>query len=547
MQPGDDPSVEIERLRAENAALRTTLAAEVEKFRSFFENAPIAIGIFSFEEARFLDVNERYLEMSDCTREEFFRLDPYDLWTKRTHPDDFEKDRQALMRVVEGKVDSSRLKKRLLVKGGVYRWFDFASDTIRDERGRMRYTILQFVDIHEQQTGLEQREQLEERLRQAQKLETVGRLVGGVAHDFNNRLLVIMGYAELLKRGTLGSPELEAHADVVLTSARRAADLTRQLLAFGRRQVLKPRSSDLNGLVDRMRRMLERLIGESVELVTVLGAKYPMHADPGQIEQVLMNLVLNARDAMQSAGRVTIETADAVVVPGTMPELAPGAYVTLSVADTGPGVPEGMREQIFEPFFTTKAVGKGTGLGLAMVDGIVRQSGGVVSMKSVEGKGATFTVYLPRASEARRAETPTPFNAPFAEIPNVETVLVVDDEDEVRRLLVDVLSIGAYQVLEARDGDRALEVAEAHPGAIDLLVTDVVMPKMRGPELAERLRARQPDVHTLYISGYTERETLASLGPNENFLAKPFLPADLYRIVRDIMTTRAVKRVERAG
>jgi two-component system, cell cycle sensor histidine kinase and response regulator CckA len=277
----------------------------------------------------------------------------------------------------------------------------------------------------------------------------------------------------------------------------------------------------------------------------VLGAKQAMHADPGQIEQVLMNLVLNARDAMPEGGRIAIETADANVAAGAMPDLVGGSYVTLSVADTGTGVSDAVREQIFEPFFTTKEVGKGTGLGLAMVDGIVRQSGGVVSVKSSEGRGATFTVYLPRATEPKRSETPTPVADPVAHLTDVETVLVVDDEDDVRRLLVDLLAIGAYHVLEARDGQQALDVAEAHKGSIRLLVTDVVMPKMKGPELSERLRKRYPTLRTLYVSGYAERETLTKLGPHEHFLSKPFLPVDLFRIARDILASQASERAER--
>jgi CheY-like chemotaxis protein len=272
-----------------------------------------------------------------------------------------------------------------------------------------------------------------------------------------------------------------------------------------------------------------------------------MLADPGQIEQVLMNLVLNARDAMQGGGRVTIETADAAVTIGSIPELAPGSYVTLSVADTGPGLSEAVRERLFEPFFTTKEVGKGTGLGLAMVDGIVRQSGGVVGVKSVEGRGATFTVYLPRATENRRTETPPGGTELHAGRSNVETVLVVDDEDDVRRLLVDVLGFGSYHVLEARDGQHALEVAEAHAAEIELLITDVVMPRMKGPELAERLRQRHPALETLYVSGYAEGEMLSALAENEHFLAKPFLPADLFRLVREILESRGSEQVERVG
>jgi PAS domain S-box-containing protein len=507
-----------------------------------FETAPYACAILCFRTARFIDVNDAYLALLHRTREEFLQADPYELWVKTTHPEDFEVERRELQRMVEGDIDGYRRRSRYPHPDGGYRWRDFSIRANRDARGRLECGVMHVLDVHDEHVANELRAKLEERLQQAQKLETVGRLVGGVAHDFNNRLLVIMGYAELLKRGTAGDPELEGHADVVLTSARRAADLTRQLLAFGRRQMLKPRATDASALVDRMRRMLERLIGESVELVTVLGAKQPMLADPGQIEQVLMNLVLNARDAMPKGGRVTIETADAVVEAGAVSELPAGSYVALSVSDSGAGIPDAVLERIFEPFFTTKDVGKGTGLGLAMVDGIVRQSNGIVSVKSVEGRGATFTVYLPRATE-RRVDSPLPFVA-VTRLPNVETVLVVEDEDQVRQLLVDVLAIGAYHVLEARDGERALEVALGHSGPIDLLVTDVLMPKLKGPELAERLRQHQPGLQTLYISGYAERETLPALGPNEHFLAKPFLPADLFRAARDILLARAPNDVE---
>jgi two-component system cell cycle sensor histidine kinase/response regulator CckA len=545
MASGDDLE-ELVRLRAENEALKTALASECERFRAVFDSSPIAIGIFSFQEARFLEVNARFLEMLGLEREEFFARDPYELWVGMTHPDDVDTERKELAKVMEGLIDGYRMRKRH-VKDGRQQWREVAAQVVRDERRRVRYAIFQSYDVHDEATATEVRHELEARLRQAQRLETVGRLVGGVAHDFNNRLLVIMGYAEMLRRAASGNAELESSAEVVLTSAKRAADLTRQLLAFGRRQMLKPCSTDLNGVVDRMRRMLERVIGERVELVTVLGAKYPMLADPGQIEQVLMNLVLNARDAMQDGGRVTIETADAAVTPGSIPDLSPGSYVTLSVSDTGPGVAEAVREQIFEPFFTTKESGKGTGLGLAMVDGLVRQSGGVVGVRSVEGKGATFTVYLLRANAAQRQETPLPGTLFATHRSNVETVLVVDDEDEVRKLLVDVLGFGAYRVLEARDGQHGLDVAEAHAGTIDLLVTDVVMPKMKGPELAEHLRQRHPALKTLFVSGYAERDTRSSLAESEHFLAKPFLPAELFRLVREILETHGGREVERAG
>lgn len=546
MSSGDAEHEELLRLRAENERLRAVVATGIEQYRLLFNKAPYAMSIFSFETAAFLQANDAYLEIVGCTREEFFKRDPYELWLSTTHPEDLAVERKQLQRMAEGQIDGYRMKKRYR-RGGEWRWSEFANEALRDERGRLSLCSMHVLDVHDEYTAVREREVLEDRLRQAQKLESIGRLVGGVAHDFNNRLLVIMGYAEMLKRATADNPEIESHADVVLTSARRAADLTRQLLAFGRRQVLKPRSTDLNALVDSMRRMFERVIGEGIELVTVLGAKHPMLADPGQIEQVLMNLVLNARDAVLESGRITIETADAAVSAGELADAAPGSYVTLAVADTGPGVPEAIRDQIFEPFFTTKDVGKGTGLGLAMVDGIVRQSGGVVTVKSAEGRGATFTAYLPRATEKRQAATPVPFPAPAAELTNVETVLVVDDEDAVRKFLIDVLAIGAYHVLEARDGQHGLEVAEAHGGSIDLLVTDVVMPRMKGPELAQRLRERHPALRTLYVSGYAERDTLPALGENEHFLAKPFSATDLFRIARDILVTRSDASVDRVG
>jgi PAS domain S-box-containing protein len=545
MASGDAEHEELLRLRAENEKLRAAAATGMDQYRLLFNRAPYAMSIFSFEKAAFLQANDAYLEIVGCTREEFFERDPYELWLSTTHPEDLELERKELQRMAEGRIDGYRMKKRYRC-GGEWRWMAFATEALRDERGRLSVCSMHVLDVHDEHTAVRAREVLEDRLRQAQKLESMGRLVGGVAHDFNNRLLVIMGYAEMLKRAAAQNPEIESHADVVLTSARRAADLTRQLLAFGRRQVLKPRSTDLNTLVDSMRRMFERVIGEGIELVTVLGAKHPMLADPGQIEQVLMNLVLNARDAVLESGRITIETADAEVSAGELSDTLPGSYVTLAVADTGPGVPEAIRDQIFEPFFTTKDVGKGTGLGLAMVDGIVRQSGGIVTLESAEGRGATFTAYLPRAAEKRRTETPQPFPA-AAELTNVETVLVVDDEEAVRKFLIDVLAIGAYHVLEARDGHHALEVSAAHTGSIDLLVTDVVMPRMKGPELAERLRERHPALRTLYVSGYAERDTLPALGENEHFLAKPFSATDLFRIARDILVSDGDASVDRVG
>ena len=540
-------TVELERLRLENARLTTELAQRDEQYFQLVTASSVPMAIVSLEEARTLDANQAYADFTGRSREEILATDPYELWVKVTHPEDLEAERALLARVVSGEVDTYRITKRYLLPDGRVRWGEMGSSVARDERGRVKYIVLAVRDVSQERAAAESQKELEDKLRQAQKLESIGRLAGGVAHDFNNRLLVIMGYVELLKRGVHGDAELESHADVVLASARRAADLTHQLLAYGRRQVLRPRSLDLNGVVDRLRRMLERVIGESVELVTVLGAKDPMLADPGQVEQVLMNLVLNARDAMPGGGRITIQTSDVTLgKEAASLDLEPGAYVSLTVEDTGPGVPEAIRRRIFEPFFTTKEVGKGTGLGLAMVEGIARQSGGAVSVGSSEAGGAAFRVLLPRATMAAVEAPATPAEL-VTRLKDQETLLVVDDEDDVRRLLVDVLTIGAYRVLEARDGIHALEVAERHPGPIDLVVTDVIMPKLSGPDFVDRLRAQRPGFSVLYVSGYADREGLRALGPHEHFLTKPFAPADLFRLARQILASRVPEPAERAG
>ena len=529
----EESSSEVARLHAENWRLTHELAEARERLEHAFATELVGFLVSSFEQGTFLDANEAYCRFLGYTCEEVLASDPYQFWIDTTFPDDIEPERRELQRLMAGEISSYRLQKRYLRKGGEMRWGDMTLSAVRDQRGHVRHSVIACTDIHEQKAALEARANLEDTLLRAQKLETVGRLVGGVAHDFNNRLLVIMGYADLVKRGSARDPVLAGHAEVVVSSARRAADLTRQLLAYSRRQVLRPRSSDLNAAVDGTRRMLERLIGEQIELVTVLGAKHPMLADSGQVEQVLMNLMLNARDAMPNGGRVTLETLDVMVLPNApIKGLADGAYVALAVTDTGTGIPAAALEHIFEPFFTTKDVGRGTGLGLATVDGIVRQSGGGIAVRSVEGQGSTFTVYLPRAPE--QAEL-TPSRGEKSEYlpchPAIETVLVVDDEDDVRHLLADVLRIGAYNVLEARDAQQALELARGLGKPVELLVTDIVMPGLTGMELADALRDLNPRLKVLFMSGYAEQDRVRQLYDNEQFIPKPFLPAELFRRV----------------
>ena len=380
---------------------------------------------------------------------------------------------------------------------------------------------------------------VEEQLRHAQKMEAVGKLAGGIAHDFNNLLTAIAGYSDLL---LLHLPEGEAaHREVleIRKASDRAAALTRQLLAFSRRQVLQPKVLDLNQVVMNMEKMLHRLIGEDVELITSLASDLgQVKADPGQIEQVIVNLAVNSRDAMPEGGKLILETANVELDEhyATRHESAlPGSYVMFAVADSGCGMDEATMSRLFEPFFTTKEVGKGTGLGLATVYGIVKQSGGYIRAYSEVGRGTTFKVYLPR--EKMVAEPVEKEALPLYSPEGEETVLVVEDERMVRDLVREILSRQGYEMLEAGRGAEALEVSERHKGPIHLLITDVVMPGMTGPELARHLTARRPATKVLFMSGYTDDAILhhGVLEPGTEFLQKPFTAGSLAAKVRHVL------------
>ncbi len=377
----------------------------------------------------------------------------------------------------------------------------------------------------------------EEELRQSQKMEAVGRLAGGIAHDFNNLLTVIKGNAELVLLGQGAEAPDREEVEEIQRAAERAATLTRQLLAFSRKQILQPRLLSLNGVVAEIERILGRLIGADVAMTTDLHPALGMvRADPGQLEQVLLNLVVNARDAMPSGGRLVIATREAreEEVRGHA-EAEPGRYVVLSVSDTGVGMDDRVRERVFEPFFTTKEPGKGTGLGLSTVYGIARQSGGFVRVESAPGAGSTFLVYLPRVQEPGAAEPDVQGARDFPR--GTETVLLAEDEDSVRVLARRILERSGYTVLAASGGAEALELAARAGGAVDLLVTDVVMPEMSGTELAQRLRASHPGLRVLYMSGYTEDATVHHRveGLPSAFLPKPFAPDTFVRRVREAL------------
>jgi signal transduction histidine kinase len=403
---------------------------------------------------------------------------------------------------------------------------------------------------HSLESTQHEQKQLEERLRQAHKMEAVGRLAGGVAHDFNNLLTIIRGNSDLLKDREGSDAFHQKCVDQIQKAAGRAVSMTRQLLAFSRMQVLQPRVIDLNGVVVEMGKMLPRLIGEHIEYSFTPDPKLAaVKADPGQIEQVILNLAVNARDAMPGGGKLSVLTTNVFVdeVEATKrPPMTPGRYILLSVSDTGHGMDDSTKGHIFEPFFTTKEIGKGTGLGLATVYGVVKQSGGFIWVDSSPGEGTTFEIYLPQAAgKAANAEAE---ERPSAIQGGSETVLVVEDEAGVRELACKFLSVKGYNVLEAEGGPEALEVARRHSGMIHLLLSDMVMPKMSGTELAARLRAIRPDIRIAFMSGYSEFSNgdLSKNFPETLVLQKPFSPVSLVEIVRDALA-RPLDTPARAG
>ena len=389
-----------------------------------------------------------------------------------------------------------------------------------------------------------ERERLTDQLRQSQKMQAIGELAGGVAHDFNNLLMVVKGHSQLLLERLPDSSPLRPGAQQIEKAADRAATLTRQLLAFSRKQVLQPRVLDMNDVVNGMIRMFSRVIGENIDMVFVPATDLSrVKADPGQLEQVLLNLVVNARDAMPTGGRLTIETSNIELdrsYAASHASVEPGEYVMLSVTDTGCGMSEETQSRIFEPFFTTKDPGKGTGLGLATVYGVVKQSGGYIYVYSEVDRGTTFKIYLPRVI----AELDKPTGEVFASGSGrgSETILFVEDEQSVRDLVHQYLTATGYFVLEAPDGARALKIAEGHPDPIHILITDVVMPHLSGPDLATQLETSRPGLKVLFISGYTD-DTVFRHGVLEGgvaFLQKPFNLKALASKIREVLDGQPV-------
>ncbi len=459
-----------------------------------------------------------------------------------THPDDVEADWNLFQELLAGARESYQIEKRYVRKDGQVVWGRLTASFVRGGSGEPLFGIGMVEDISE-------RKRIEQQYLQAQKMDAIGRLAGGIAHDFNNLLTIILGSSELVLDELDSRHPLRHDVTAIRESGQRAAALTRQLLAFSRKQVLQPESVNLNMVVARVEQLLRRLIGEDIVLITrpteELGT---VQADPNQLEQVLLNLAVNARDAMPQGGTLIIETANVVLDASYIyarGDVISGPYVLLAVSDTGCGMDRDTQARIFEPFFTTKEAGKGTGLGLATVYGIVQQSGGYIWVYSEVSHGTTFRIYLPQVG----APTWTSPSAADLEPPahDTGTILLVEDEPLVRELAGRVLRARGYQVLEAGDGATALRIASEHMARIDVLLTDVVMPGgMSGPQVAERLIAHHPGLAVLYMSGYTDTALAhhAAFEHRPALLQKPFVPAGLLRAVWQV---RRVQEQEIAG
>src|SRR6266568_2112843 len=524
----------LKHAREDQARAQEQLRQSEERFRTLIEG--VRDVIFSLgPDGTIASLNPAFETTLGWPREEWLGKPLEQL----VHPDDVPLALELLGGVIRSEPHGVRLL-RVRTRKGDYRVGEFsATPQFRDGK---------LVGVFGIARDVTERMSLEQQLRQAQKMEAVGRLAGGVAHDFNNILTAITGYADLLLEDLGAADARREDVAEIRKAADRAAGLTRQLLAFSRQQVMQAKVIDLNSLVSETENMLGRLLGEDVELATRLASDLaPVRADPGQIEQVIMNLAVNARDAMPQGGKLTIETAnvdlDASYAHEHFP-VRPGPYVMLAVGDTGTGMDDATQAHLFEPFFTTKEKGKGTGLGLATVYGIVKQSGGFIWVYSERGVGTTFKMYLPRVDAAAEPASGRPAPAPVAR--GSETVLVAEDEAPVRAVARHALERYGYHVLEAASAEAALDVAQRYSGPIHVLLTDVIMPGMSGRDLAARLATLRPETRVIYMSGYTDDAITRHgvLEPGFVFVQKPFTPDALARTVRDVLdgTTERRKR-----
>ena len=508
---------------------RMHLVAQDELFYLIGEHADDMIAVVTVDGRRLYN-SPSYEKVLGYSPEELEKTSAYE----QIHPDDLAAVRAAAQEARTSGV-GRRLEYRIRHKNGDWRVLESTASAVRDKEGTVEKLVIVNRDITE-------RRDLERQLVLSQRLEAVGKLSGGIAHDFNNLLGVIIGYTEALQESIRPEDPLRDAIDEIHKAGQRAATLTQQLLAFSRKQVLEPKILDVNAIIADMQKMLHRLIGEDIALKFDSGTDLGrVKADRGQLEQVILNLAVNARDAMPQGGELTISTSNVELTEKDTLQhryVIPGEYVVLKVSDTGTGMDTQTQSHIFEPFFTTKEKGKGTGLGLATVYGVVKQSEGYIWVDSAVGQGATFRIYLPRAKAAVQEAAPEKENTKRSA--QAGTILLVEDEASLRKLTRKSLADIGYAVLEAGNAEEAIKVATASSGAIDVLLTDVVMPGMSGGELAKKLSAEFPDMRVLFMSGYTDGaiEVRGNLKPGLVVLRKPFTRDALLRAIEETMAAR---------
>ena len=509
-----------ERKRSEEA-LRESEA----RFRSYFETPQVGIVIIA-PDKKFLEVNDRFCEMVGYSREEL----GHTTWADLTPGDDLAFQLPTYERVLAGERNDYSIEKRYVRRDGTFIDVMVSASAVRGQDGTPVYFVALVEDITE-------RKLLEAEFLQSQKLDSVARMAGGLGHDFNNLLTVISGYSELLLQQAGPESEMRLALQQVLHAAGEAGALTRRLLAFSRKQLMQPKLLDLNQVVEDIQPILKGMLGDDVQLVTLLGSDLgAVKADPGQIQQVIINLAANAHDAMPFGGKLLIETVAAEIEPGGSTRhagVAPGRYVVLTISDTGYGMDRETLRHLFEPFFTTKDQGGAAGLGLSVVHGIVEQSGGHISVASDPGLGTSFRIYLPRVAGAIAPEA----SAPPAAAPGGETLLIAEDHAPLRRLTALMLGTRGYEVIEAGDGQEALMVIEDSARRVDLLIVDVVMPGMSSVDLIEQARAARPGIKVLVMSGYTGdaaiHQKITAIGAP--YLEKPFDASTLAAKVREAL------------
>jgi PAS domain S-box-containing protein len=518
----------IRRKRAEEALRESEFL-----FKSQFDLGNIGIALSSVGNG-WLRVNRKLCEMLGYSEEELRTK----TWRELTFPDDIEVDEALYTRMLSGEIDSYEVDKRFVRKDGSLLYTHLSVSCYRGLNGTVRFVIVNVHDMSEHKQAEEEKEKLQLQLLQAQKMEAVGRLAGGVAHDFNNTLSVIIGYVELSQAKLNPSPPLARNLTQIFKAATKSADLTRQLLAFSRRQLIQPTVLDINHVIGDSEKMLRHMMGEDIDLQFIPQTDlWTVRMDSSQVDQILANLAVNARDAMPDGGKLTIRTANTPLDKASWNKpytLDPGNYVMLAMSDTGCGMDKATTEHMFEPFFTTKGEGKGTGLGLSTVYGILKQNMGFINVYSEPGLGTTIRIYLPRhggpaeATEEEEGMLPGTGN---------ETILLVEDEEQILSLFKESLEEYGYRVLATARPEEALTFCEEHRGPIHLLITDVVMPSLNGKELGERIVKLKPEIKILYMSGYTTDIVThrGILTDGVNFIQKPFQIRDLAIRIRDIL------------